>query len=138
MSKGPRHALEADEPLAVILIEDDQAIAEMYRARLEFDGYVVAVASDGVAGLEMTRELQPDLVFLDIRLPKMDGFAVLEALRSDDETKDIPVVILSNYSERELIERGLKLGALEYLIKADVTPSKVAQKVPGWSSTRPE
>ena len=82
----------------------------------------------------MAREDRPDIVFLDIRLPKMDGFAVLEELRADEQTKDIPVVILSNYSEQELVERGLNLGALEYLIKSETTPAKLSKGVEGWRS----
>ena len=71
-------------------------------------------------------------LFLDIRLPKMDGLGVLEALRKDERTRTVPVVILSNYSERELVDRGLRLGALEYLVKSQTTPARVADGVPNW------
>jgi CheY-like chemotaxis protein len=123
------------EQLSVVFIEDDPAIAQMYRFKLEHDGYAVTVAADGVAGLEAVRRVLPDLVFLDIRLPKMDGFAVLEQLRADPLTGDIPVVILSNYSEKEMIDRGMSLGALEYVIKSEVTPAKVSDRVPTWATT---
>jgi CheY-like chemotaxis protein len=76
--------------------------------------------------------MKPDIIFLDIRLPKMDGFAVLEGLRGSETTRHIPVVILSNYGERELVERGLKLGALEYLIKSQTTPANLSRGVEGW------
>jgi CheY-like chemotaxis protein len=82
--------------------------------------------------LRLATESLPDIIFLDIRLPKMDGFAVLEALRSGEQTKDVPVVILSNYGERELVERGLTLGALEYLIKSQTTPANLSRGVEGW------
>jgi len=80
----------------------------------------------------MATQNPPDIIFLDIRLPKLDGLAVLEALRADERTKQVPVVILSNYSERELVERGLRLGALEYLIKSQTTPAKLATGVESW------
>jgi CheY-like chemotaxis protein len=80
----------------------------------------------------MATSSPPDIIFLDIRLPKMDGLGVLEALRNDERTREVPVVILSNYSERELVDRGLKLGALDYLIKSQTTPAKIAGGVAGW------
>ncbi len=116
----------------VLFIEDDPTVAQMYKLKLELDGYHVDMAKDGEEGLRLAHELHPDIIFLDIRLPKMDGFAVLERLRSSEDTKHIPVVILSNYGERELVERGLKLGALEYLIKSHTTPANLSQGVEGW------
>jgi CheY-like chemotaxis protein len=95
----------------------------------------VEIATDGVQAVAKALADPPDIVFLDIRLPKLDGLGVLEALRGQEQTKQIPVVILSNYSERELINRGLKLGALEYLIKSQTTPAKVAGGVEGWLKT---
>jgi len=122
-----------DAPLQVLFIEDDPDIAEMYRLKLELDGYAVHLAHDGEAGVARARELVPDLIFLDIRLPKLDGFGVLEFLRADERTRDIPVVILSNYGERELVERGLKLGALEYLVKSETSPAALSGRVGGWT-----
>src|SRR5437016_6268843 len=104
----------------------------MYKLKLELDGYRVTMAKDGEEGLKSAQDDPPDIIFLDIRLPKMDGFAVLEGLRGSDRTKNIPVVILSNYGERELVERGLKLGALEYLIKSQTTPANLSRGVEGW------
>src|ERR671936_154593 len=127
-----------EEEVRVLFVEDDAAVAQMYKLKLELDGYAVTVAPDGEAGLRMAREMRPDIIFLDIRLPKMDGFAVLEELRADEETKNVPVVILSNYSEQELVERGLNLGALEYLIKSETTPAKLSKGVEGWRSETTE
>ena len=121
-----------EEPISVLIIEDDPAVAQMYRIKLELDGYTVTVAPDGEIGLRMAATDQPDLIFLDIRLPKLDGMAVLESLRNTDATRNIPVVILSNYSERDLVDRGLKLGALEYLIKSQTTPARLSSWVEGW------
>lgn len=134
MSSAKGDSIEPDQ-LSVVFIEDDAAIAQMYRLKLERDGYAVTVAHDGEAGLQAVRELRPDLVFLDIRLPKMDGFTVLERLRNEPATAHTPVVILSNYSEKEMVDRGLRLGALEYVIKAEATPASLAEKVPAWVSS---
>lgn len=121
-----------EHPISVLIVEDDPAVAQMYRIKLELDGYTVSIASDGEAGLAMAASSQPDLIFLDIRLPKLDGMAVLETLRNTEATRNIPVVILSNYSERELVDRGLKLGALEYLIKSQTTPARLSGWVESW------
>ena len=114
--------------LHILLVEDDPAVAGMYKLKLEMEGYRVTVAGDGEEGLRIAREMRPQLIFLDIRLPKMDGISVLEAMRGDDKTRHIPVLILSNYGEPPLIERGLKLGAREYLLKSETTPSGVAAR----------
>jgi DNA-binding response OmpR family regulator len=120
------------EDVRVLFIEDDPTVAQMYKLKLELDGYHVMMAKDGEEGLKSATDDPPDIIFLDIRLPKLDGLSVLERLRQQDSTKHIPVVILSNYSERELVERGLKLGALEYLVKSQTTPAKLSGGVEGW------
>ena len=116
----------------VLFVEDDPSVAQMYKLKLELDGYDVDVVSDGEKAVDVARNDLPDIVFLDIRLPKLDGFGVLEALRKDPKTERLPVVILSNYSERELIERGLRLGALDYLIKTQTTPAHLSRGMEGW------
>ena len=121
-----------DEDVRVLFVEDDPAVANMYKLKLELDGYAVDLAADGVQAVEMAMGNPPDLIFLDIRLPKMDGLGVLEALRRDERTRTVPVVILSNYSENELVDRGLRLGALEYLVKSQTTPARVADGVANW------
>src|SRR5438105_14957399 len=88
-----------DEDVNVLFIEDDPAVAEMYKLKLELDGYRVTVAKSGEEGLDNAKKMVPDIVFLDIGLPKMDGFAVLEKLRSDGVTPNIPFIILSNYGD---------------------------------------
>jgi DNA-binding response OmpR family regulator len=120
------------EVIDVLLIEDDPAVLEMYRMKLSLDGYRVNVAVDGEEGLSKALELRPDIIFLDIRLPKKDGFEVLQALRQNVETASIPVIMLSNYGEKELVDRGLKLGAHEFLIKANTTPSSLSEGIGEW------
>ncbi len=121
----------------VLFIEDDPAIATMYRLRLELAGYAVAIAGDGELGLEAARATLPALIFLDIRLPKLDGMAVLEALRADERTARLPVVVLSNYGDAATVQRALGLGAREYLIKSQTTPGTVLSEIPTWLAGRP-
>jgi CheY-like chemotaxis protein len=127
-----RHVEEPDD-VDVLLVEDDGALAQMYRLKLERDGYRVRVADDGEQALTLIAQRIPDLIFLDIRLPKMNGLVFLERLRRSDRTRNVPVVIVSNYSEQELVDRGLQLGALEYLIKSQTTPGTLSQGVREWS-----
>jgi CheY-like chemotaxis protein len=121
-----------NEVIDVLLIEDDPAVLEMYRMKLSLDGYRVHVAVDGEDGLARAKELLPDIIFLDVRLPKKDGFEVLQALRQDPNSAAIPVIILSNYGDRELVDRGIKLGAHEFLIKAHTTPSSLSEGIGEW------
>ena len=125
-------SFEAEEEVRVLFIEDDAAVADMYRLKLELDGYVVDVAGDGLVALEKARGLVPDIIFLDIRLPKLDGLSVLEKLRAEPLTAGIPVVILSNWNEKELVDRGLRLGALDHLIKSQTTPGKLSRRLQEW------
>jgi DNA-binding response OmpR family regulator len=119
----------------IVLVEDDATIAGMYRIQFEKDGHTVWTAADGEAGLRMTREVMPDIVFLDIRLPKLDGFGVLAALRKDPKTSELPVVILSNYGSEEMRRRGMELGAQDYLVKTRVTPVEIANRIWDWVTT---
>lgn len=134
MSKATEKAKE--ERVRVLLVEDDQEFAEMYQVKLEAEGYQVRVAQDGEKGLGLALEDPPDLIFLDIRMPRMGGLELLERLRADHRTEEVPVVILSNYGEDELRKRGLEMGALEWLIKANITPTEVSNRVQLWSRGR--
>jgi CheY-like chemotaxis protein len=124
---------QESEPTRVLLIEDDPEFAEMYRLRLEADEYLVEWARDGEEGLAMARTWSPDLIFLDIRMPKKDGLEVLQELRSDPATQDLPVVVLSNYSDEELMSRGRQFGILDWKTKIDTTPGGMSQWVERWS-----
>lgn len=118
----------------IVLVEDDTTIATMYTYQFEQDGHTVWTAEDGEAGLRLTREVMPDIVFLDVRLPKLDGFEVLTALREDPKTAELPVIILSNYGSDEMRQRGFELGAQDYLVKASVTPVELASRIWSWVS----
>lgn len=132
-SAGANRATQTEEDLVdVLLVEDDPSVLEMYRLKLELDGYRVNTALDGEEGLRKAGDLAPDIIFLDIRLPKMDGLEVLRKLRAEEATRNIPVIILSNYDEEDLVARGLRLGAHEYLIKARTTPSSLSEGIEDW------
>ena len=108
-------------------------MAELYRFRLEVDGHEVHVAADGEAALSMARQHRPELIFLDIRLPKLDGMGVLAALKEDPQLSDRPVVMLSNYGRREIVDQALRLGATDFRIKSRTTPTELARAVPTWA-----
>jgi DNA-binding response OmpR family regulator len=113
----------------VLLVEDDPSVSDMYRIRLEMDGFRVLVAADGQTGLELARELEPELVLLDHGLPRLDGPAVLRALREDDATRGQRVVVLSAREEPRLVDEGRELGVLEWLVKSHVTPGDLSAVV---------
>jgi DNA-binding response OmpR family regulator len=121
-----------EEKIRVLLIEDEKEVLELYKLKLTLDGYEVITAESGQEGLNKALKSNPELVFLDIKMPEMDGFEVLKELRRSAKTKATPVIILSNFDEQELIEKGLTLGANEYLIKSQFTPEAISNKVKDW------
>lgn len=122
----------AEDRIKVLLIEDEKELLELYKLKLSLDDYDVYTAQTGQEGLKRAWTDQPDLIFLDIKMPEMDGFEVLKQLRENHKTKDVPVIILSNFDEQEMIEKGLSLGANEYLVKSTFTPDEVSKKVDDW------
>src|SRR3989344_1513956 len=122
------------EKIKVLLIEDEKEVLELYKLKLTLDDYDVITATSGKEGLEKAFKENPDLIYLDIKMPEMDGFEVLQRLRSEEATKTAPVVILSNFDEQEMIEKGLTLGANEYLIKSQFTPEDISSKIKSWVS----
>ena len=113
----------------VLIVEDDTFLVGMYVAKLELEHFQTVIATEGEQGLRMAKDKRPDLILLDIRLPKMDGFVVLEQLKIDPVTRPIPVIMLTNLGEKKDIERGLALGANDYLIKAHFMPSEVIERI---------
>ena len=113
----------------ILLIEDEQHLAEMYKIKFEHEGYKVIIAQNGEQGIEAAINEQPDLILLDLVMPKMDGYDVLTKLRSDNKTKKIKTYILSNLGQDEEIDRGFKNGANGYFIKSSLTPAQLVQKV---------
>ena len=119
----------SDESVKVLLIEDDVRVRELYELVLKMDEYQVITAETGEDGIEKARSEQPDLIFLDIRLPGMNGLEVLEILRQDEQTSAIPVVILSNLDDEKTVSKGVSLGALEYVVKSRITPQDLSKRV---------
>lgn len=112
----------------ILIVEDDPSIIQMYSMKFKESGYEVLQAGTGVEGLELAKKENPSIILLDIIIPQFDGFAVLEKLRDDANTKNIPVILLTNLSQDTDKERGKKLGAKEYLVKAHLTPTEVLKK----------
>ena len=113
----------------ILMIEDDSFIVKMYRTKFEDLGFIFCDAGTGDRGMELARVERPDLVILDIVLPQKDGFQILKEIKKDSQLSGIPVLMLSNLGQEEEVEKGLALGAEDYLIKAHFTPSEVVERV---------
>ena len=113
----------------VLMVEDHPDIADLYELKLQLEGYRVAVAADGVSGLQMARTLKPDVTLLDVHLPYLDGLQVLATLREDEATRDLLVVMFSEDDSPKLIEEAKRLSAAAYLVKAHLLPSRLSDTV---------
>jgi len=113
----------------ILIVEDDKFLRELIARKLTQENFEVIEAIDGEEGLKRIRDDKPDLILLDLILPGVDGFEVLSKLKEDPTLASIPVIILSNLGQREDIEKGLKLGAIDYLVKAHFTPNEIVDKV---------
>ena len=113
----------------ILLVEDDPLLIDVYSTKLKQSGFEVCVAESGEKALVAVKEEKPDLVLLDIVLPHLDGWDILERLRSSEKLKSMQIVILSNLGQKEEIAKGLALGAAKYLIKAHYTPSEIVQEI---------
>ncbi len=113
----------------ILIIEDDKFLRELISRKLENEGYSIVEAVDGEEGIKKIRDEPPDLVLLDLILPGIDGFEFLTRVKQDPTLAPIPVIVLSNLGQREEIEKGLKLGAIDYLVKAHFTPGEIVEKI---------
>lgn len=113
----------------ILIVEDDQFLRDLMLAKLEEEEFEVDIAVDGEEALEKVAKAKPDLILLDLLLPKMDGFEVLEKIKNDKGTKDIPVIILSNSGTQKAKQRGMQLGASEYMVKAHFTPTEILNEI---------
>lgn len=118
-AKGPK----------ILIVEDDKFLRDLIERKLVQTGYQIITATDGEEGLKTVGEQKPDLVLLDILLPSMSGWEVLEKIKADANMKKIPILILTNLGEKEDVEKGLKMGADDYIIKAHFTPNEIIEKV---------
>jgi DNA-binding response OmpR family regulator len=121
--------LKKNNNTKILLVEDDPFLLSMYSVKFELENFTVVTAEDGEKGLSMAKKDDPDIILLDIMLPKMDGFEVLKELKKDDITKNIPIILLTNLSQKKEVSQGLSLGADDYLIKAHFMPSEVVEKI---------
>lgn len=117
------------EKAKVLVVEDEEILLTALREELESGGYEVDGAADGEEGLEKVKSFKPDLILLDLVMPKMDGMEMLQKLKSDPQTRDILVVILTNLSDYEKISEALSLGAMDYLVKANYKLEDLLDKV---------
>ncbi len=115
-------------PKKILIIEDHVFLKELIAKQLNEEGYEIIEAEDGEEGLKKAKE-KPDLILLDLILPGIDGFQVLENIKQDPETADVPVIILSNLGQKEDIDKGMSLGAEDFLVKANFTPGEIIEKV---------
>lgn len=113
----------------ILIIEDDPSITKVIATRLKRENYELLVAVDGEEGQRRAKSEKPDLVLLDLMLPKVDGFEVLRELKAAPETKDAPVIVLSNLGQSKDIEEAMRLGAVDYLIKTDFSINQIVDKV---------
>jgi len=113
----------------ILLIEDEKALQDVLKEILEQEKYLVIQAFNGVDGIKLAKENIPDLILLDLILPKKDGFEVLKTLKNDKKTNQIPVVVLTNLEDVHDIERAFGAGADSYLIKASYKPEEILQKI---------
>jgi len=113
----------------IAIIEDDQAISQMYRIKFEAEGYEVETAENGQLGLRLVEHMRPNIVLLDLMMPVMSGEEMLARLRQQAWGKDIKVIILTNRGEQEIPPEVKKLGVTAIILKADMTPRQVAELV---------
>lgn len=114
---------------AILLIEDDPTLIEMYQLKFKLSELNLLVATGGYQGLDMVKKEKPDLVLLDIRMDDLDGFEVLKRMKADPTLNDIPVYLLTNMGEKDAAEKGKRLGAEAYVMKAKLTPQEVVSLV---------
>jgi len=117
------------EKIKILLVEDDSFLLSMYATKFETEDFKVVTAEDGEKAVRVALKELPSIILLDIILPKQNGFEVLRQLKADKATAGIPVILLTNLSQKDEIDQGLKMGAVDYLIKAHFMPSEVVEKI---------
>ena len=115
----------------ILIVEDDELIARLYEKAFSFEQYEVDVATNGENALDTISEAVPTLILLDIMMPGMNGFEVLDHLKSSEKTKDVPVIVLTNLSGEQDAEEALKKGAVKYIIKSEHNPKELVDMVKG-------
>lgn len=122
----------------LLLVEDEEFISFIYKRQFEISGYEVDTARDGLMGISQIKNFHYDLILLDIMLPGMNGIDILKAAKSDLTTKDIPIIMLTNLAQENIMQEAFKLGAVAYWIKADSNPSEIVQRVNNFFESKAE
>jgi DNA-binding response OmpR family regulator len=120
---------ENEKKPKIMLVEDDSFVVDIYQTKLSQEGYEVIQAENGIEAIKKLEKEIPDMILLDIIMPYVDGLQVLKKIKSDERLKNVPVILLTNLSQKEDINDGLGLGADDYLIKSHFTPSEVLEKI---------
>ena len=115
--------------LKVLIVEDDAFLINIYSTKFEGEGYNVSIAENGEIGLEQVSKEMPDIILLDILMPRLNGFGFLQEIKAKKEFGQIPIILLTNLNQNNDIEKGLSLGADDYLVKAHFMPSEIVEKV---------
>jgi two-component system, OmpR family, phosphate regulon response regulator PhoB len=113
----------------VLIVEDDMALFNMYSVELKIKGYDVLNVNDGLQALPKARDYQPNIILLDIMLPGMNGLNILTELKSDPQTSEIPVVMLTNYGSEDNVKKALESGATDYIMKYKILPSELSERI---------
>ena len=113
----------------ILLVDDDLTLREMYDERLQSEGFSIIQASNGEEALKLAHEAHPNIILLDVMMPKINGFDVLRQLKDDIDTKDIPVIILSALIQDTDQAEGKKLGAVDYIVKSETMPGEIIAKL---------
>ena len=113
----------------ILIIEDEELLSNLLKNKLSELGYEVSVASNGLEGFQAIKEIVPDLILLDLVMPKMNGFEVMRKMQEDDSISNIPIIIVSNSGQPVEIDKAKKLGAKDWLIKTEFDPQEVIDKV---------
>jgi CheY-like chemotaxis protein len=120
-----------DNKKTIMVVEDDSFVLDIYQTKLAQEGFEVVSATNGLEAMKKLQEekIRPNLILLDIVMPYMDGLEVLRKVKEDGSLKEVPIILLTNLSQKEEVEEGLSLGAVDYLIKSHFTPSEVMEKI---------
>lgn len=119
----------SEKKVKVLVVDDDVTLREMYAERIKMEGYEIEIAENGDEGIKKAKSFKPDVILLDIMMPGTNGFGVLSALQKDDQTKAIPIIMLSALIQEENKVKSKESGARDYIVKSETTPANVIEKI---------
>lgn len=113
----------------ILLVEDDSLIVKIYSTRLKADGFTIISADNGEDGLTVAEKEFPDLILLDVMMPKVDGFTVLQKLRENPKFRQTPIIVYSNLGQESEMQKAIQMGATEFIVKANISPTELVTKI---------